>query len=889
MLYTALATVLFVTGCPAPPKVVVEEPTKEKSHIYKALSGQNQKEAFDLVKDVLGSYGIIFDPTLQTMESSGDVLPRYDAAVNILFLPQPGTEDTFLRAAADAVGSTRAHIESFEPIEEKRKLLIRFARNLFLFHELAEYLRHQIKDYNFADPFKEDEIAQGATKALTDHFMSVAADATPLLEDILDFYGKALQSAPSDFPGFSEDDRKVRSWFNENHAKLLTTSQNSYILYLLLRQFKHLKLDKTPMLTELLNEHVLKPAKSIRENIDMTGSPAVTRTIHRDPKPVLTKIGHFYEFRGLAGIAAGPAGRVFFSDYYDVRQVSSHGSIEVVEGSQGIFAPTSLSIDREHNVYFVDRDMVRVVNLAGKTVGNINLNNALKDSAVHNPYGITPVAVTPDGQVLVANNATRTLYMFSRDGAVKGTISVNGAIGGIAFHQGCAYVTNTAHHTVDKVDFSSGTTTVAGVKDFRGHGDGRGFEVFFNFPTGICIDGSGAIFVADTCNHAIRRIDPDGTVSTVVGLQRGNADGPREMARLHCPVGVDVDKNGTLFVAELASRRVVAIGPADQKIETAPVESTGYTETDSTDKAIADFTRIIKRVAIGFKLFDTLLKRGRRYRELGDHAKSVADLEAAINIAPDKLSAYIEAGLTREAAGQNAEAIEIYGRAIDRKSGLVPSEKFRDRDYLKALIQRGLAQASEGNHEAALQDLTTVLDLRKTAVTIFKEPDLASQEVAQMWFARGRIYLDSGNNEKAIEDLGRAITLDSRMIQAYYFRGVAYSAAKKYHLAIKDLKTAASLSPSFAEPHFELGKIYQSHVVDSTKAIQHLKTYLELDGASKLDAQARIDEIEKKLSEKTSTEGNYWEKIVEDEEGKRWIERHYSDGRVQRFPLEKEK
>jgi tetratricopeptide (TPR) repeat protein len=350
-----------------------------------------------------------------------------------------------------------------------------------------------------------------------------------------------------------------------------------------------------------------------------------------------------------------------------------------------------------------------------------------------------------------------------------------------------------------------------------------------------------------------------------------------------------VDESGNLYVAELASRRVAVIGSADHKIELGDVKSTGLAAAESSDRAISDFTRTIKRTAIGFKLFDTLLRRGRRYRELGDHAKSIADLEVAIAIAPDKLAAYIEAGLTREAAGQNAQAIEIYGRAIERKTDLVPSEKFRDRDYLKALMQRGLAQAKEGNHEAAIQDLTTVIDLRKTAVTIFKEQDIPSKEVAQMWFTRGSIYLDSGSHDKAIEDFGRAITLDTKMVRAYHRRGVAYAAAKKYHLAVKDLTTAASLSPSFADPHFELGKIYQSHVVDSVKAIQHLKTYLALGGTSKIDAQARIEEIEKKLGEKTSTEGNYWEKIVEDEEGKRWIERHYADGRVQRFPVEKEK
>jgi hypothetical protein len=85
--------------------------------------------------------------------------------------------------------------------DEKRKELVSLARNLFLLHEMAEYMRHQIKDYNFADSYKEDEIAQGIAKALADHFASVDPELKLLFTELLVFYEKARQW-PQSLPVF---------------------------------------------------------------------------------------------------------------------------------------------------------------------------------------------------------------------------------------------------------------------------------------------------------------------------------------------------------------------------------------------------------------------------------------------------------------------------------------------------------------------------------------------------------------------------------------------------------------------------------------------------------------------------------------------------------------
>ena len=461
--------------------------------------------------------------------------------------------------------------------------------------------------------------------------------------------------------------------------------------------------------------------------------------------------------------------------------------------------------------------------------------------------------------------------------------------GGIAYHEGNVYVTNTSHHTVDRVDFGIGASTIAGVRDFPGHGDGKGFDVFFNSPTGICVNEDGNIFVADTLNHAIRKIDMEGAVSTVIGIARGSADGPVETAGLHCPIGVAAGSNGSLFVAELAAERVVAISSAKPSHESKPMPATGVSGTDNPDREISELSKSIERSALGYRLFDTYVKRGIRYRTLGEYEKSSADLETAIRIAPDKVSARVEAGITQEAADQVDKAINTYTLAINMKENLVPVELFRNHDFLRALMQRGLAYARQDNFTSAIEDLTKVVETRKMAVEIYKEPDLPNETIVRIWLTRGKIYLDSGDDEKAVADFDQAIAQNPRKTQAYYYRGLAYKSAQKYELAVKDLTKAAALGSSYADPHYVLGQIYQSNIVDNQKAIQHLKTYLALNGPNKTDAEARIEELKKKLDRTTTTEGAFWEEVVEDRDGRRWIIRHYADGKTQKFPVKEEK
>lgn len=103
-------------------------------------------------------------------------------------------------------------------------------------------------------------------------------------------------------------------------------------------------------------------------------------------------------------------------------------------------------------------------------------------------------------------------------------------------------------------------TTVAGGKE--GYADGSAAQARFNTPSGLAIDRHGNVYVADTGNHAIRKIAPDGTVSTLAGSGvAGTADGVGKAAQFNGPVGLAVDDDGVVYVADTYNDAIRRIAP----------------------------------------------------------------------------------------------------------------------------------------------------------------------------------------------------------------------------------------------------------------------------------------------------------------------------------------
>ena len=117
-------------------------------------------------------------------------------------------------------------------------------------------------------------------------------------------------------------------------------------------------------------------------------------------------------------------------------------------------------------------------------------------------------------------------------------------ISGLALERGgSVLVSDSENHSVRRVSPHGQVTTVAG-NGKAGFADGVGDAVRFHYPNGIEVDGQGLIYVADTANHCIRKVQPaDGTVSTLCGQgkESGRANGPAAEARFGFPAGLALD------------------------------------------------------------------------------------------------------------------------------------------------------------------------------------------------------------------------------------------------------------------------------------------------------------------------------------------------------------
>ena len=122
----------------------------------------------------------------------------------------------------------------------------------------------------------------------------------------------------------------------------------------------------------------------------------------------------------------------------------------------------------------------------------------------------------------------------------------------------------------------------------RGFADGDGAGARFDSPSGLAIDRDGVLYVADTGNHAIRRVAPDGHVTTLAGDGvAGDADGPGNQARFNGPIGIASTARVGVIVADTYNDRIRSI--ANDGIVTTIAGSAGSGSDDgAVDQARFD-------------------------------------------------------------------------------------------------------------------------------------------------------------------------------------------------------------------------------------------------------------------------------------------------------------
>jgi len=196
-----------------------------------------------------------------------------------------------------------------------------------------------------------------------------------------------------------------------------------------------------------------------------------------------------------------------------------------------------------------------------------------QDAKFSNPWG---VAVDANGNVFVADKGNHRIRKISPNGVVstlagsgnadfqdgQGTsASFNIPMDVAVDSFGNVYVADALNNRIRKVTPDGYVSTLAGSGN-ESYADGVGSEASFNKPNGIAVDSIGNVYVGDSFNHRIRKITPSGVVSTLAGSgNQDYADGQGVAASFAWPTGVAVDKNGNVYVADSNNLRIRKITP----------------------------------------------------------------------------------------------------------------------------------------------------------------------------------------------------------------------------------------------------------------------------------------------------------------------------------------
>jgi uncharacterized protein (TIGR03437 family) len=246
-------------------------------------------------------------------------------------------------------------------------------------------------------------------------------------------------------------------------------------------------------------------------------------------------------------VAADTAGNVFVSDayYHQVFSIAANGTIKLVAGtgtagfsgdggqaaSAQLNSPSGLAADSAGDLYIAD-------------TGNSRVRR-----------------VTPGGIITtIAGNGQTGL---SGDGGKATSAALGGAFGLALDTAGNLYISQGTQNVVRVMNAAGAINAFAGNGKVGFGGDGgQAANAMFFEPDGLAVDGAGNVYVADRYNNRIRRINPQGVISTVAGSAksgRSGDGGQATLATLYGPVGVAVAPDGTLYIADTLNFLIRAV------------------------------------------------------------------------------------------------------------------------------------------------------------------------------------------------------------------------------------------------------------------------------------------------------------------------------------------
>jgi trimeric autotransporter adhesin len=306
------------------------------------------------------------------------------------------------------------------------------------------------------------------------------------------------------------------------------------------------------------------------------------------------------------GVAVDGSGNVYIADTGDnmIRKVTTDGLINAFAGdSYGSYlgdggpalkaelhTPEDVAVDSSGNVYITDsaNAVIRKVTTDGKInfiAGNVSTTTGPSigysgDGGPANVAGlVTPYALVLDstGQIFFAENGDSRIRKIDTKGIIT-TIAGTGTAGFagdgssgtkalLAFPTGVAvdssgniFIADSVNRRIRKLTSGGTISTVAGNGNYSYSGDGgQAISAQLNAAQAVAIDASGNLYIADTVNNAIRKVTPAGFITTIAGNGTSGSGGDGSAATgatLNGPQGVAVDSSGNVYISDTGNARV---------------------------------------------------------------------------------------------------------------------------------------------------------------------------------------------------------------------------------------------------------------------------------------------------------------------------------------------
>jgi sugar lactone lactonase YvrE len=260
-------------------------------------------------------------------------------------------------------------------------------------------------------------------------------------------------------------------------------------------------------------------------------------------------------------VAVDESGNLFIADFFNVvRKVSANGIITTVAGNgmsgfagdggpavsaQLATAPGGLAVDGSGNLFIADQ-------------GNNRVRKVSSNGIITTLAGTGVAGFSGDGGLATA-------AQLSQPEAVAVDASGN------------VYIADKANSRIRKVSPGGTITTFAGTTSGGFSGDGGlATSAQLEFPQGVAVDGSGNVFIADTSNNRVREVSTKGIIVTVAG--NGNSGytgdcGPATSAQLSYPLDVAVDGSGNIFIADSDNNAVRRLQPSQSTLVCSAVDA----------------------------------------------------------------------------------------------------------------------------------------------------------------------------------------------------------------------------------------------------------------------------------------------------------------------------